>query len=104
MAAVSAAALRSRAAARRAPRVGFGCPRERLEDRLALLRPDAEPGITDHDLDAPIARRPPRVDRDRTLVGVLEGVGDEVRDDLFQLQAIGHDRRNARLGPEAEVD
>src|SRR5690606_23682615 len=72
---------------------------ELVEDRSELLGGDADPRILDDPLDpagVPARRRAARLaphrDGDPPLAGELEGVGDQVLEDLDDLGAVGPDR------------
>src|SRR5262249_45272452 len=91
---------------------------ESLEDDLLLFRRDPDPGVGDRDREHR-ARRVQRLDRrapsatgrldakgDRALLGELEGVGEEVLDDLLEAGRIREERAGdvgSDLDPEADA-
>src|SRR5579872_6122029 len=58
---------------------------EVLEDARPVLLGDADARVGDGDLDAVVLAVPGRPDADRALLGELEGVVEQVEDDLLDL-------------------
>ena len=68
---------------------------ERLEEAAEVLRRDARAGVAERDREVAVVGR----ERDREAAALahrLDGVLDEVEEDLLQLRGVAGDRREAR--------
>ena len=72
-------------------------PVEALEEARQLGRGDADAGVAHRELDAAPSAAPQR-DRDLALEGELEGVGEQVQDDLLPHLAVDVDRLGRAAG------
>src|SRR6266436_6189129 len=74
---------------------------ELLEDRLLVLRRDADPGVGDRHLDGAVRGQRTHVDP-AALGGELHGVGQQIQEDLLELALVGDNVRERLVDRQLE--